>query len=108
MIKSYEEIAAENKELRRQIDIQRRSLEEKNIQLAAMHYVWCSGGCVGGVHRYDGQGPEAVTEAIVEAAEHNTKRLRSWWTNRQGKLRRQQEANGTGMWTRKVCEEDSR
>jgi hypothetical protein len=32
------------------------------------------------VHRYCGK-PEDVTEAVVEAAERNTSRLRQWWNN---------------------------
>ncbi len=66
-------------ELRRQIRIKDESLHFKNIALDALHYVWCSGGCTSGVHRYD---DEKLTEEIVQAAEHNTKRLREWFENR--------------------------
>lgn len=27
-------------------------LHAKNLQLDALHYVWCSGGCDGGMHRW--------------------------------------------------------
>jgi hypothetical protein len=61
----------------------RRALQnnhKRNLQLDALHFVWCDGGCLGGVHRYDGR-PHAVTEEIVQEAERNTARLRRWLTN---------------------------
>jgi hypothetical protein len=67
--------------LKRELANQHRALERKNKALDALHYVWCSGGCVTGVHRYDGKGPEGITEEIVALAERNTKRLRTWWEN---------------------------
>lgn len=67
---------------RPEIDIMRRSLEEKNRALDALHLVWCSGGCAGGAHRYT---DEPVTRQLVEAAEANTKRLREWY---EGAIRR--------------------
>jgi hypothetical protein len=50
--------------------------ERRNRELDALHYVWCSGGCPGGVHRWTG---EKITKELVEAAERNTRRLRSWY-----------------------------
>ena len=67
--------------LRREITIMREALEKKNKALAALHYVWCSGGCNGGVHYYDGKGPDEITEELVQVAERNTKRLRTWFEN---------------------------
>jgi hypothetical protein len=63
------------------------ALRDRNRQLDAWHWVWCDGGCPGGVHRYkdeDGiyrQVP--LTEEIVREAELGAKRLRRWWANYQ-------------------------
>jgi len=62
-----------------ELAILNKALAEKNRELDAMHYVWCDGGCQGGVHRYT---KEALTEDVVERAERNTKRLRTWLENR--------------------------
>lgn len=69
------------KEQKRQITIMRESLETKNKELDAMHYVWCDGGCGGGVHRYDSMKNIELTEEIVKIAERNTRRLRTWFIN---------------------------
>lgn len=50
-------------------------LARKNRELDALHYVWCSGACEGGTHRYGGE----LTEEIVVEAERNTRRLRERW-----------------------------
>lgn len=56
----------------------REVIERKNRELDAMHFVWCTGGCAGGVHRWsDGE----ITEAMVVHAERQAVRLRSWFTN---------------------------
>jgi len=69
------------KEQKRQITIMRESLECKNRELDALHYVWCNGGCGGGVHRYDSMKGVELTEEIVKIAERNTQRLRTWFIN---------------------------
>ena len=53
-------------------------LARKNRELDALHYVWCSGGCDGGVNRFM---PGQLTEDVVIAAERNTARLRGWYDN---------------------------
>lgn len=70
-------------ELRETCERQRREiahlndvLHRKNIELDALHMVWCDGGCYSGVHRYEDR---PVTEEIVVAAERNTARLRRWF-----------------------------
>ena len=64
------------KKYKREIEIMKRSLEEKNKALDAMYWVWCSGGCGGGVARNNhNKYPE---EEIIKLAERNTARLRSW------------------------------
>lgn len=64
--------------LKREISRLNECLRLKNIALDAMHWVWCDGGCVSGVHRH---APADLTEACVAAAERNTRRLRAWLTN---------------------------
>jgi len=58
----------------------------RSAQLAALHVVWCTGGCNGGVGCR-----ETVDEALVVEAERNVKRLRSWWENRRARDRRAKE-----------------
>jgi hypothetical protein len=62
-------------------------LARKNRELDALHYVWCSGGCDGGVNRFM---PGQLTEDVVIAAERNTVRLRGWFENH--KLREKYKA----------------
>jgi hypothetical protein len=62
-------------------------LHEKNLALDALHYVWCSGGCATGIHRWE-HGP--LTAAIVAEAERNTHRLRAWWHAHQDRVARAQ------------------
>ena len=52
------------------------ALQRKNLQLEALHFVWCSGGCDGG------HGPELTGEIVVRDG-RNTRRLRTWWINKQ-------------------------
>jgi len=71
-----------------------KDLERKNKKLDALLWVWCDGGCDGGVNRYT---PKELTLEMVETAERNTKRLRSWYENhkfkKQWKLMSDQERN---------------
>ncbi|MAG67728.1 MAG: hypothetical protein CMK74_17995 [Pseudomonadales bacterium] len=78
--------------LKRRVGVLERELasavsnnRRRNLELDALHYVWCSGGCTGGVHRFDGEGPRAVTLEVVEAAERNTARLRQWYESHRAK-----------------------
>lgn len=64
--------------LRKEIRQMQKAAERRNQELDAMHWVWCDGGCETGVHRFDGKGPEAITEEIVAQAERNTARLKRW------------------------------
>lgn len=66
--------------LKREVNNQRISLERKNKELDALHYVWCNGGCDGGMHRFTtSQSP--LTEELVQHAERNTKRMREYFEN---------------------------
>jgi hypothetical protein len=63
---------------RHQLKQHNEALRAKNRALDALHYVWCSGGCESGTHRYI---DEKVTEEIVRDAEYNVQRLRTWFIN---------------------------
>lgn len=73
------------KKLRTEIRKMQLTAERRNRDLDALHLVWCDGGCETGVHRFDGEGPEAITQEIVDAAVRNTERLVRWWENRKGR-----------------------
>ena len=60
------------------------AVRRKNLQLDALHYVWCSGACEGGSHRHGGE----LTREIVEEAERNTRRLRARWESLRAKEER--------------------
>jgi hypothetical protein len=48
--------------LRRELNIAYSNNHERNVELEALHYVWCDGGCESGVHRLDGKGPGEISE----------------------------------------------
>ena len=73
----YEKI----RNLKAQIKSKDDTLHEKNLALDALGYVWCSGGCQGGVLRYDDN--TEITEEQVRMVEQNTKRLRTWFDAKQ-------------------------
>lgn len=70
---SQEELIQTIKRLRRQITDLREIAEIRNKELDALHYVWCDGSCVSGVHRHS---DEPFTEDIVLEAEYHALRLR--------------------------------
>lgn len=69
------------KTLSRELAMAYENNHSRNVELDALHYVWCDGGCEGGVHRFDKLGSGAITEEIVATAEKNVARLRAWYTN---------------------------
>ena len=77
------EAERENSGLRRQLGFKDEALHRKNLELDALHFVWCDGGCASGVHRF-GEHP-ALTEEIVAEAERNAVRLRRWLSNAQAR-----------------------
>lgn len=82
-----EEMATNKKareDLRTELNLMRQAAEHRNRELDALHYVWCSGGCEKGVHRYCSN-PEEITEETVQIIERQAKRLREWLTTRQAK-----------------------
>ncbi|MCK9371484.1 hypothetical protein M0R04_16335 [Candidatus Dojkabacteria bacterium] len=70
-----QKIRAQKQELTRKDSV----LKERSSALDVMYWVWCDGGCTGGVNRYDLVPP--LTEEIVQTAERNTARLRRWHDN---------------------------
>ena len=74
------------KELKSQLHIATANNRERNREMDALHYVWCNGGCEGGVSRYVG---EEITEDIVKSAERNTSRLRTWFNSFKSKKSRE-------------------
>lgn len=77
----------ENKRLKKKIHELQNILHRKNQALDALLWVWCSGGCEFGVNRYKFSHLPELTEEVVQIAERNTSRLRTWFThykNRKG------------------------
>jgi TRAP-type mannitol/chloroaromatic compound transport system substrate-binding protein len=68
---------------KRQITMAQNNNHRRNVELDALHYVWCNGGCRSGIHRYGKHPP--LTAEIVAAAELNARRLRSWFVNAAGR-----------------------
>jgi hypothetical protein len=66
---------------KRQLAMLNECLATKNRELDAMHFVWCDGGCGGGVHRYEEMAKVPLTEDVVKRAEANVRRLRTWFVN---------------------------
>jgi len=69
-----EELIEEVKRLKQEVHRKNETLHEKNLELDALHYVWCNGYCCAGVHRYT---DEIFDEAVVLQAEYQALRLRS-------------------------------
>jgi len=67
------------KEQARQLTIMREVAEKRNRELDALHFVWCSGGCGKGAHRYS---PDTVTRDVVMEAIRNTRRLVTHYVNK--------------------------
>lgn len=65
--------------LKREIDQKDRALHARNVALDGMAWVWCDGGCKAGTGRFS---DIEITEEMVRMIEANTKRLRTWLTNR--------------------------
>lgn len=75
------ELVAKNRRLSREVKQLQDAIEDKNRRLDAMHVIWCTGGCQGGAHRYDGKGPDGITRELVERAIRETTRLVTYYNN---------------------------
>lgn len=69
-----------NRKLAAEVRTAQEAAERRNRDLAALHIVWCDGGCAGGVGM-----PETLDRETVVAAVRNTTRLVRWWNNRRYK-----------------------
>lgn len=76
-LKVIQELEERICEQRKQLTIQIQAIKDRNLAMDALHYVWCSGGCKCGVHRFTTV--TKLTEEVVRAAELNTRRLREWF-----------------------------
>jgi hypothetical protein len=78
------DIEAKLKLLKEQITDLRETAECRNKQLAATNIIaCCTGGCLTGIIG----DPYKVTEELVVEVERIAERLRSWFANRQSRLR---------------------
>lgn len=75
---------AEIEALKEQLASAQQNNRKRNLELDALHFVWCNGGCEGGVHRWS---TETVTPELVDAAVTQVNRL-IYWANNAG-LRKQ-------------------
>ena len=65
-------------EQRDQLKFANENNRKRNLELDALHYVWCDGGCSGGAHRWQDRPP---TQEIVKLAVRNTNRLVTYFVN---------------------------
>lgn len=79
------ELEAERDNLKLEVTRACLNNHRRNLELDALHYVWCDGGCRTGTHRFEHREP--LTEEIVQSAVSNTRRLVAWWENRQSRNR---------------------
>ncbi len=75
---TIEELQAKIQRQAADITQMRDALHEKNVELDAMHYIWCDGGCETGAHRWT---ENTITEEVVQRAERSVRRLRAWFEN---------------------------
>jgi len=75
-VEELERLKAKNRAQAREITSLSEVLARKNLDLDALHFVWCDGGCSSGVHRFS---DVRLTREMILRAERNTKRLRSWY-----------------------------
>jgi hypothetical protein len=77
---TIQELEEKIKSQKRELTLKDEALRRRSIAVDAMYWVWCDGGCYGGVNRHELVSP--LTEEIVQAAENNTRRLRRWYDNK--------------------------
>lgn len=81
---------------RRELATLNEQAHRRNLELDALHFVWCDGGCEGGAHRFT---EDTVTPEIVAEAIRNTSRLLSWFVNREGRKAPTDWESRTKAWT---------
>ena len=79
-LKTIQQLEKKIQNQKRELATIKDCLELKNKELDALHYVWCSGGCATGTHRYH---KEPLTKEIVRLAQYNTNRLITHFNNQE-------------------------
>lgn len=72
-----ENLKERNRQQGRQITMLQDLLRKKNLELDALHFVWCDGACPQGIHRFSND--VRLTEEMIQMAERNTRRMRRWY-----------------------------
>jgi hypothetical protein len=75
-LEELENLKDKNRGQAREIRLLTEKLRQNRVDLDALTFVWCSGGCPSGVHRFS---ETRLTEEMIDRAERNTKRMRSWY-----------------------------
>jgi hypothetical protein len=70
-----EELEAKISRLKHELKYANENNRTRNLELDALHYVWCDGGCKYGVHRWQ---EDTITQEVVDLAVRNTERLVRW------------------------------
>jgi hypothetical protein len=75
---SREELIQKIKDLRLTIRYMQIQTETRNKEVDALHYVWCNGNCLSGVHRLveEAPTPELLSE-LADYGQRNVDRLRT-------------------------------
>ena len=75
-----EVLLAKVKKLKRALHFATEGNHQRNLELDGLHYVWCDGGCGGGVDRYGGDAPPLTREMVTHAV-RNVRRMVRWWNS---------------------------
>lgn len=79
-LKTIQQLERKIQSQKHQLKIANETLALKNKDLDALHYVWCSGGCKTGIHRYH---EEELTAETVKLAKYHTNRLIEHFNNQE-------------------------
>jgi hypothetical protein len=72
-------LEAQVRSLKNEVAKKDRALHARNVALDGMAWVWCDGGCKGGVFRFS---DTQLTGEMLHMIERNTERLKRWAANR--------------------------
>lgn len=75
------------KEHRKVIRHMQLQAERRNKEIDALGYVWCDGGCDGGMNRYNKDAPDITLETMI-TVQRNTDRMWSWFLTRMNRNHR--------------------
>ncbi len=54
---------------------------QRNLELDALHYIWCAGGCEGGIHRFEAEEKRPLSRELLEAALDQVGRMIAYYLN---------------------------